>query len=159
VDKRAFLDQFREFITVWFNDDEFLENDSIKVKSQKLTLKDFLDFYNPWYVDETGRAVGDIEQVLQDKSISILKVSQSNSYTKLWEREESSKPLITRPVIIATDEKIQKTLILDSNKTICRLIFKYNSSLTQTIHTCRISGPDLQKLSNYGDFKALHQRT
>lgn len=157
MDKVRFMREFRAFITVWFDNYEFVSNPFITVHSSTRPLKDFLDFYSPWWYDRSGREVARIEDVLADKSMNALTITDAARHPEKWDTFSTVLPLNQIwPIPIATDTTIGKTLILDSNKTLCRLVFKSKHPLDQKITVVEIVGPDLQRLN--GDLKALRQR-
>jgi hypothetical protein len=152
------LREYRALITEWFDEEEFRTNPSIKVRTGTRALSDFLHFYNPWWYSRDGRPIGKFEEVLADDSARATTVAEEAGRPDKW--DNSSAPLALdqiRPVPIATDTSIGKTLILDSNRTICRLIFRDKSPLDQKITVVEVIGPDLQSLN--GDLKALRQRS
>lgn len=157
--KEEFLKNYREFIGVWFNDDEFKNNFLIEIQAGSRPLKDFLGFYAPWWYDQDENEVM-IERALADKSVRPLKIGGAGERRPRWNDSTGPAAQIDklRPIIIATDTTLSATVIFDSNKTLCRLIYEYKLPLGTQIATLEISGPDLQKLNRDGDFKALYQR-
>jgi hypothetical protein len=151
--KREFVESYRDRILVHFDYDLFLRDDGITLASKNIPLRQFLDFYTPWY-EKGGLPGASIETVLADRAFRSVRIKDVLRLAEK-DREIRSLPGLPDrfwPVPIATDTSLGKSLLLDSNKTISALVH-LGKRLEELIPVVEISGRDLQRLNS--DFKVL----
>lgn len=160
-DKKLFLGHFRSInsmkITTSFKEKYFLDNDNIRIVYGEKLLREFLEYYTPWH-QKGGRINGAIEEVLDDPSYRTIKIKEAMNYLEKKDEIESKLPQLMSqisklcPIPIATDSKMNKTLVLDGNKTIISLT-RNQAFLKEKVIVVEIYGEGLEYL--VVDFEVL----
>ena len=127
--KEDFLRLLSGKITVWFNMEQFIHDNSVVVREGEVTLEQVGNYYCPWYYNaETEEEISNkgIEETLsnpQARAVAIKDV-MTKCPSKAAQMEGLKKSLTEKsldPFPIATDIKFNKSLGLDGNKTLVAL--------------------------------------
>jgi len=124
--KAQFTAEYKNLFTIYFNFEKFGNNQSVAIKESDKQLTEFLEFYTPRYAKNGYWDNRSIEQIVQDGDSTIVQLKDVMPSPAEWglqpfdEATALSKSLW--PIPIATDALSGKTLILDSNHTVCTLL-------------------------------------
>jgi len=153
--KKAFLENYilssPQKITTYFDyENHFINNNDIEIVTKEIAIGEFCEFYTPWH-QKNGIMNGKIEEVLRDLEYKTIKVKDALNYEdKKIEVEMKQQSLIStlcdlHPIPIATDIGIDKTLVLDGNKTIIALT-RNKENCKKKIEVIEIQGTELNNL-------------
>lgn len=162
MDKLEFLNSFiyaPNRIRMQFDIEAFMNDETILVVEEKLSLEELLSYYVPKYEKQGERDIRDIKQQLKDPDVFPLLLSKAMQDPVKWDLNISTKslPPIDRilPIPVATDLISQKSLLLDSNHTITATLSRLNPDLSTKIDVVRLIGTNLEDI--IGDFGILNR--
>lgn len=145
--KAEFIAKYQNRITVYFDFEELITEPSIAIKEGNKSLSDFLDFYIPRYAKNGVWNNRSIRQIIQDKDSVLVQLKDIIKAPETWDlapfhnAEELKNQLW--PIPIATDCVTGKTLILDSNHTICTLLI---NGINMNVPYLELVGKDISAL-------------
>ena len=155
MNKTQFVQEYRSLVRVHFNPAELISNPSINIITTDKTLSDFLDFYSPRYTKDGKWDNRPVEQIIQSQALSLARLKDIISspadwgFTPFANVSRLAQSLWAIP--IATDISSDRTLILDSNHTICTLLF---AGINIKVRCVEIIGNDLSALGT--DLRIMH---
>ena len=162
MDKQEFLNTFiyaPDKIRMRFVIEAFLNDETIQVVKERLSLEELLNYYVPKYEKRGDRDIRDIKQQLKDSDVSPILLSKAVQDPVRWDLNISTKNLPPidkiQPVPVATDLISQKSLLLDSNHTITATLSRLNPDLSTKIDIVRLIGTNLEDI--IGDFGILNK--
>ena len=134
ISKENFLNRYFNRVTICLNKWEFTCNESIILREGKVRLEQVGDYYCPWHynakIGNTYEGKG-FEDILGDYYARVVKIKEVESKISFSSKRNQIEKYINEfkcrgkesvcPVPIATDTKLDKTLVLDSNKTLVAL--------------------------------------
>lgn len=145
--KAEFVAKYRNIITVYFSFEELINNPDITIKESDRHLSEFLEFYSPRYTKNGRWDDRHISQIAQDKTSTITQLKDIVPSPANWgfQTFENARELAESlwPVPLATQELSGKTLILDSNHTICTLL---KAGLNVRVPCVQLSGANISEL-------------
>lgn len=145
--KADFIAKYKNLITVFFNFEELASAPTITLRDCTKSVTEFLDFYVPRYAKNGLWDNRHITQIIQDDDSVIVQLKDIIASPAAWGVEpfhnanELSEQLW--PVPIATDSEAGKTLVLDSNHTICTLLI---AGIKMDVPCVELVGDELSKL-------------
>ena len=155
--KTEFIRQYKDRILLHFDYGVFLDSDDIGLRETSRTLKDICLYFTPWY-QKNGTVEHRIEVVLADEGYRAIRVREAKEYPAAYMSNGSSigrSLIMLWPLPIATDLKLGKTLLLDSNCTIQSLLTGHEIDLLEEVPVIEIFGDRLHRLNP--DFKVLER--
>ncbi len=142
-----FIDKYRALIRVYFNFEELKDKSSIIIKEGIRPLNEFLNFYVPRYAKEGMWNDQPIEQILHDRDSILVQLKDVIDAPESWDLIPFQNADELRyklwPIPIATDSESGRTLILDSNHTICTLLV---NKVDIDVPYCELVGKDISGL-------------
>ncbi len=165
MDKSEFLAQFvyqPDKIRMLFDVPLFLQNATIEITQEEVSLRELLDFYVPKYKKEGKFDSRGIEEQITDPGTLPLAVNEAILDPEKWNLSIGSEKLPRLEqldtVPIATDLMSGKTLLLDSNHTIISLVSKIDPDLLSEgkLTVVRIIGRGLEEIIR--DFRILNRK-
>ena len=160
-DKKLFIEHYiltkPRKITICFCKNLFLSDNNIRLRYGEKLLKEFLDYYTPWHQKE-GRIHGVIQEVLGDPVYRTIKIEDVMKYAGKKSEIEEKSPQLSKQISelcaipIATDVGVNKTLVLDGNKTLTWLT-QNRANLNKKVKVIEIYGKALENLII--DFKVI----
>ena len=142
-----FIAKYTNLIRLHFDFNEIASNSTIRVVESEKELNEFLEFYIPRYETKGRWDNRHIDQIIADDDSNIVQMKDVISSPDDWglslfpNANTLSKELW--PIPIATDTLSGKTLILDSNHTVCTLLF---SRMNIRVRCAELIGQDLSKI-------------
>lgn len=162
MDKQEFLNTFiyaPDKIRMRFDVETFLNDETIQLVKEKLSLEDLLSYYVPKYEKRGERDIRDIKQQLKDPDVFPLLLSKAIQDPVKWDLNISTKDLPPtekiQPIPVATDLISQKSLLLDSNHTITATLSRLNPDLSTEIDIVRLIGTNIEDI--IGDIGILNR--
>lgn len=145
--KAEFIAKYKDLITVRFNYKALADNPAITITESNRALTEFLEFYVPRYAKAGSWDNRDIGQIAPDASSVIVRLQDVLASPAAWGLRPFSNARrlgeVLWPVPIATDAQSGKTLILDSNHTICTLL---TAGMNIDVPCVEVSGDNLAAL-------------
>lgn len=147
MNKDQFVETYRERIRVHFNFDMLRDEPAIAIRQGARPVREFLNYYVPRYAKRGVLNNQPIEEIIHDSDSSLVKLKDIISAPESWDLiafqnvDELKKGLW--PIPVAFDSESGKTLILDSNHTICTLLI---NGIDMDVPYIELHGKDLSSL-------------
>jgi hypothetical protein len=154
--KDEFIAKYQSLIRVRFDTNELIINPNIRLRKANKPLHEFLSFYVPRYSNEGVWDSRPIEQIIEDGRSQLVQVREVIASPEDWNlirfTDAGSLSKELWPIPIATDTSTHKTLLLDSNHTVCTLL---GAGIDIKIKCIEIIGDELSALGT--DLKLMQR--
>lgn len=142
-----FISKYSDIITVHFNFELLATDQTIVIEETDMNLLEFLEFYVPRYEKDGHWDDRPIEQIIGDGNSTLVQLKDVISSPTEWGLKPftDAKKIVKKlwPIPIVSDSSLGRTLVLDSNHTLCTLIL---AGLNCKVRCVELKGENLSSL-------------